>query len=112
MDNQSKPYQLDLRLGKLHDVPKYEFDRLRSMGKLFEWREKRPRLLRIYKKYYAWIEAESGKAHFSERTPNPDRSRSLLIDSCILVERKCAPHDRRYIQDPVLRALEVIKDYT
>lgn len=81
----------------MHEVSAAEFARLRGIKRLFTHNPKKNRL-RLKNQFYAWID-QDGRANFAEKDPGPDRSRSPLIDSCVLVEKKCAPLDSRYERD-------------
>lgn len=101
-------YTIHLRWGQPVQVRRSEFDRFRSMQNIFEMR--RPKELRLKLGLIAWM--EGNELRFAEHTPSGDRSRSLTIDSMVLVERQCASHDPRYIRDDQLRQRAIEAQYS
>ena len=109
--NVATKQQYLVRLGakQLIEVSPSEFARLRGMKRLFRWSASKPTRLRLDAAYVGWLEGNEMK--FAEKHPNPDRSRSPLVDSCVLMERKVAPHHPSYIQDGAERHQAIERQY-
>lgn len=104
-------YSVNLRRGDPHDVNKADFDRLRKMPMLFNWKPNRPKRLTLKPEYIGWMEGrefrfqEKLTKRITRYVPSPE-------DSCVATERRCAVHDRRYIRDDNERQREVAKQYS